>query len=95
MVYLLWKEEQKPHLPSNYGQCKRRLMSNLNKLRKDKEIYLLYNKAIMENVSKGFAHEVPEYDYNNGKHYLPHQGVIKLDPESSRVRLVYDASAHC
>ena len=93
MVNLLWKEERKLHLPSNYAQCKKRLIANLNKLKKD--IYSLYNQAIMENVSKGFAQEVNKDDYMKGKHYLPLQGVIKLDRESTRLRVVYDGSAHC
>ena len=57
-VNLLWKPERKPFLKLNYAQTYKRLTNNLTRLRKNNDIFMQYNTAIMEYVEKGFAHPV-------------------------------------
>ena len=56
---LLWKPEKKHLLASNYQQAYKRLHQNINKLKRDNELFFDYNEKIMEYVHLGFASKVP------------------------------------
>ena len=92
-VNLLWIEQNKIHLNSNYFLSHKRLTSILNRLRKDPDTFLQYNKTILDLTLKGFAHLVDENEFKKGKHYLPHKPVIKMDRETTKCRQVLDGSA--
>nr|CDJ95673.1 Retrotransposon domain containing protein [Haemonchus contortus] len=94
-VRLPYKEGHDP-LPSNKAIAMRRLHSELNKLRQQPEILRLYDKTIQDQKEQGIIEEIlndktPEGDV---LHYIPHQPVITPHKETTKLRIVFDASAH-
>ncbi|XP_065195785.1 uncharacterized protein LOC135827185 [Sycon ciliatum] len=94
MVRLPWREDHRA-LPDNYSLSEKRLQSTLKKLQKSPEILKEYNAVIQEQLQKGIIEEVPttEHDVVGEVHYLPHHPVIRQDKTTTKVRVVYDASA--
>ena len=59
------------------------------------EISRHYNDVIQEQLKQGIIEPV-EQGVNNGVgkvHYIPHHEVIRVDKETTKLRVVYDASA--
>ena len=93
-VSLPWKEHY-PLLPDNYEVAVSRLNSVLKRLRRNPELLTEYNRIIEEQSSKGIISEVDSNsEIKVGRlHYLPHHPVIREDKQTTKVRIVYDASA--
>lgn len=95
-VSLPWKEPHPP-LPDNHQLSLKRLQGLLQRLRHDRKILLEYDSiikeqeglGIIERVELGEVHEPP----GEKIHYLPHHAVVRREKETSKVRVVYDASA--
>ena len=81
-------------LPSNYDVCFHRLQSLLRKLRKEPEILAKYDEIIKEQEQAGIIQKVANLEPEpSGKvHYLAHQAVIREHAETTKVRIVFDAS---
>ena len=93
-VPLPWKEHH-PLLPDNHEVAVSRLNSVLKRLKRNPELLAEYNRIIEEQSSKGIISEVdPNAEIKVGHlHYLPHHPVIRKDKQTTKVRIVYDASA--
>ena len=93
-VALPWKEGHPP-LPSNFDLSKKRLNSLICRLRQDKEVLQDYDNIIKTQLQKGIIEEVDSKNIGiiGQTHYLPHHAVVKKDRETTKVRVVYDASA--
>ena len=91
-VGLPWKVGHKP-LPSNYQGSMIRLKSQIRKLKKNPEALDKYNEVIREQLQTGIIEQVSELEQTDSCHYLPHQAVCREDAETTKVRVVYDASA--
>ena len=87
--------ESHPILHDNYEVCDRRLQSLLTRLTKEPEILREYDSVIKEQLSRGIVEEVSEN--NTGEvgevHYLAHHPVVRNDKQTTKVRVVYDASS--
>ena len=93
MVSLPWKESM-PHLPDNYMLCRRRLAGLLKRLNQDPQLLRQYDGVIRDQLCQGVVEVVPSSDEAEGRvHYLPHHAVIRRDKETTKLRIVYDASA--
>ena len=69
-----------------------RLKSVLGKLKKDPKKFEKYDHIIKEQLAEGIIER--ETSQPNGKeYYIPHKPVIRKSPESTKMRIVYDASA--
>lgn len=92
-VRLTFKE--KPVLVNNISQAKQRFYQLERKLLKQKEECQAYCDAIQEFYDNGDIEEVPlhEIDMKDEVYYLPHRGVFKWDRETTKCRIVFDASA--
>ena len=90
-VNLPWKEPH-PMLPDNYNLSKSRLMSLLSRLRRDPEVLKEYHAVIQEQLNTGIVERVEEGGAGE-VHYLAHHPVIHQDKQTTKVRVVYDASA--
>ena len=93
-VSLLWKEHH--HLlPDSYEVAVSHLNSVLKCLRRNPELLAEYNRIIEEQSSKGIISEVDSNsEIKVGRlHYLPHHPVIREDKQTTKIRIVYDASA--
>ena len=56
---------------------------------------LEYDSTIQDQIEKGIVEQVLETDevFCGRIHYLPHHAIIRQDRETTKVRIVYDASA--
>ena len=89
-VSLPWKEFHEP-LTDNYHLCVGRL---LRRLKNEPEILSQYDSTIQEQLAKGIIEPVPpDEKTSNLVHYLPHHGVVRSDKATTKLRIVYDASA--
>ena len=93
-VSLPWKESHPP-LPDNYDLALRGLNGLLRRLRQSPEILHQYNDVIQDQVRKGIVEAVVEPRERDARqvHYLPHHAVLREDKETTKLRVVYDASA--
>ena len=93
-VRLPWRESHPP-LPSNYHLCLRRLNGLIKQLRQDPTLFKEYNAVIQEQVNKGIVEVVhrSEVEGDSTTHYIPHHAVIRRDKDTTKLRIVYDASA--
>ncbi len=90
-VGLPWKVAHQ-QLPSNYANSVARLKSLTNKLKQTPEIFDKYNEVISQQVKDGIVEQVSELEPAGKIHYLPHRAVIREDAETTKLRVVYDAS---
>ena len=91
-VKLPWKMGHKP-IPTNYSVSLSRLKSQLRRLKATPEILEGYDNIIKEQLDNGIIEEVSELETSTKTSYLPHQAVIRQDAETTKLRVVYDASA--
>jgi hypothetical protein len=92
-VKLPWKQGHEP-LPSNYVNSLARMQNQLRKLRKDPEVLADYDAIIKDQLKTGVIEPVAALEKPSDKlHYLPHQVVIRKDAKTTKIRIVYDASA--
>ncbi len=85
-----------PPLPTNYQLAYRRLCSLVRRLHSENESYLrpLYQKIFEEQESEGIIEKVDENtETGDIQHYIPHQPVVQMQRETTKLRIVYDASA--
>ena len=90
-VSLPWKAGYGP-LPYNYQTCVARLKSQVKKLRQDPEIFKKYDEIISEQVDTGVVSKVSDMEKAEKISYLPHSAVVREEAETTKVRIVYDAS---
>ena len=90
-----WRNEDQNLLPENYELSLGRLKSSMKRLEKDPDLLRRYDEIIKTQVEKGIIEKVDasEVNNNNRKHYIPHHVVIKPDNATTKLRIVYDASA--
>ena len=84
-----------PILPDNYELSIKRLSNLLKRLNQDPEVLKEYDSVIREQLKNGIVEVVEKpADGEVGKtHYLPHHAVIRRDKATTKLRVVYDASA--
>jgi hypothetical protein len=92
-VSLPWKELHKP-LPDNFQLSLKRLKGLLHRLKQSPAILQQYDSVIRDQVKEGVVEPVPEVTTaSNLCHYLPHHAVVRSDKATTKLRVVYDASA--
>jgi hypothetical protein len=92
-VGLPWKDKV-PGMADNYQQAEKRLSSVITKLRKDPELLSEYDKVMRSQVEGGILEEVGEARPAAGmSYYMPHLPVVRKDKETTKLRVVYDASS--
>ena len=91
-VALPWKDDHTP-LPQNYELCKKRLKGLLRRLRQEPTILQEYDTIIRDQLTKGIVQVVTNPEDEGNVHSLPHHAVIRSDKNTTKVRVMYDASA--
>ena len=89
--------------PHNYDLCQRRLQGLLRHLRHNPTLIREYDSIIQNQLQQGIVDPVDQSirtDESNNEtprriHYLPHHGVIRQQKDTTKIRVVYDASARC
>ena len=93
-VHLPWKTPH-PLLPDNYDLSMKRLDNLLKRLHQDPKVLIEYDNVIKEQLQRGIVEIVQNPGEGEvGKvHYIPHHAVIRRDKSTTKLRVVYDASA--
>ena len=92
VVQLPWKRSD-VQLQDNYLLCKRRLRVLINKLRRMNKLRE-YDKILEDQRKKDLIEEVNLEMSTEKVHYLPHFVVLKEDSSTTKMRIVYCASAY-
>ncbi|XP_065891682.1 uncharacterized protein [Dysidea avara] len=93
LVQWPWKESPQL-LPENYQLAVGRLKSTLNRLKRNPRLLEMYSAVIQEQVDRGVIEKVSgEVVQGEVKHCIPHHAVITPTKNTTKVRVVYDASA--
>ena len=88
---LLWKPNT-DSLPNNKAGSLARLGKLVQKLERKPELFQQYRDIINDQKDQGTVEKASE-DPQGREFYLPHKPVVKESAESTKVRVVYDASA--
>ena len=87
-----WKEEQ-PDLPDNRALALGRLKSLVSRMRNNPELLQKYDDIITDQREKGIIDKAGSESNILIKHYIPHHTVVNPTKATTKVRVVYDASA--
>ena len=64
------------------------------RLRQDPEILKEYDRTFKDQLEKGIIEVVPEVESQPAQtHYLPHHAVVRCDRTTTKLCIVFDASA--
>ena len=89
-----WKNEFVESPPDNYQLALGRLRSQTKRMAKTPDIITKYNDIILNQLNKGIIEVVEDTNLDSCKvHYLPHHAVLKDYSNTTKVRVVFDASA--
>ena len=91
-VSLPWKET-KSNLQNNYDLALNRLKNTEKRLQRERDVGEKYKETINSYLEKGYVHKVLDKEANSNGWYLPHFPVVKPERETTKVRIVFDASA--
>ena len=94
-VGLPWKENHDP-LPSNYDLSFKRMKGQIKRLSKDPALLAEYDSIIKAQEKTGIIEKVSPNESISTEskiHYVPHQAVVRKDATTTKLRIVYDASA--
>ena len=82
-------------LPDNYQLSLKRLYGLLRQLQQDPEILQEYNSIIQKQLHDRIVQKVENTEpMGSGRvHYLLHHAVVRQDKETTKLRIVHDASA--
>jgi hypothetical protein len=87
-----WREENPP-LPVNRELAYGRLKSCVKRMRDKHDLMTKYDKVIKDQLQKGIIEKVDDTMMEGKKHYIPHHAVLTLQKTTTKLRVVYDASA--
>ena len=94
-VSLPWRPNQS-QLPTNLELARKRLQGLLKRLRQHPEVQQEYHAVIQEQLRLGIVEKCSDQlrqSSNDTIHYLPHHAIIRTDKQTTKLRIVYDASA--
>ena len=95
-VPLPWKPNHEL-LPDNYTNCFKRLQTLLTGRGNSTELLENYDKKIKQQEIDGIIERIKHDKVTmsaGNVHYLPHHAVVRPDKETSKLRIVYDASSN-
>ncbi|CAJ0601787.1 unnamed protein product [Cylicocyclus nassatus] len=89
-------KESHPPLPTNKAIATKRLVNILQSLKSKSDLLEKYDDIIKDQFHKNIIEEVISNSIDEGKriHYIPHQPVITPQKETTKLRIVFDASSH-
>lgn len=88
---LLWKPRV-DHLPSNERGSRARLTKLVQRLERKPDLLKQYQEIIEDQERQGIIEKAPQ-ESEQKIFYIPHKPVVKESAETTKVRIVYDASA--
>ena len=93
-VQLSWREGHWP-LPSNYQLSLKRLTGLICRLQQNPALLQEYDVVIRDQLDRGIIEPVkePQSRDRGNTHYIPHHVVVRREKETTKLRVVFDASA--
>lgn len=95
IVPLPFKSEDKPEFPGSREIALRRFHLLEQRLLKNPELYQAYKDFLMDYIDNQHMSAVDVADVAKGDYYIPHHCVIRPESETTKLRVVFDASAVC
>ena len=95
VVPLPFKQDH-PLIPDNYTTVHHRLGSLVRRLKKSPDILREYDRVIKEQLRSDVIQVVDEEEVEpqpGAVHYIPHREVVRDDKNTTKLRVVYDASS--
>lgn len=89
---LPWKTET-GGLPTNFNIAHKRLRAVVTKLKKEPIVMEEYERILQDQLKEGIIEQIPDASSTKVEHYLPHLPVVRPSAESTKVRIVFDASS--
>ena len=89
---ILWKDNCED-LSSNKSGSLARLNNLLKRLRSNPTLFKQYNDIFRQQLEDGIIEKVSDKKSNGREYYIPHKPVVRSNAESTKVRIVFDASA--
>ena len=88
-------KEHHPTIPDNHTVSVKRLERLVHRLQEQPTLLAEYHSIIQDQIKKGVVEPIdPQVIPKAGNvHYLPHREVVRTDKNTTKVRVVYDASA--
>jgi len=83
------RKYENPYLTDNFGVAIRRMRSLVRHFEKDKKLLARYNEG---QVRQGVIERASDDNQHTLKHYLPHHPVLMPAKNTTKLRVVYDAS---
>ncbi|KAK0390240.1 hypothetical protein QR680_019408 [Steinernema hermaphroditum] len=96
-VQFPWKEDICADLPTNFSIALHRLRSVLRTYKSQPKVLDQYDGVFQDQLNQGIIMEVGPEERRSPKgilHYLAHQAVLTPQKETTKLRIVFDASAH-
>ena len=82
-----------PVLSDNFELAEKRLRNTLKRLKSNPKLLKLYDDVFQEQKQFGIIEPANKTGTSGETHYLPHHAVIKENKQTSKVRIVFDASS--
>ena len=89
---LIWKSDIS-ELPNNKAGSRARSGKLMQRLERQPELYDKYEKILIDQEEQGIIEKVSNENPIKREFYLPHRAVVRDTAESTKVRIVFDASA--
>ncbi|XP_077553403.1 uncharacterized protein LOC144168258 [Haemaphysalis longicornis] len=92
---LPWKPLNR-QLETNETVARQRLLKLTRPLGSNTDRLVQYDEALREYIEKGYAERVPESEVEVSSrpvYYMPHRAVYRPDSSTTKIRIVFDASA--
>jgi len=86
-------KEKNPNLPTNLGLAVGRLKSLLQRFKDQPDLLPEYEKILTDQESLGIIEEVTDMSSKHRVHYVPHHFVVDRSRATTKMRMVFDASA--
>ena len=86
-------KEYHPVLPDNYDLSLKRLQALKLRLANDEILLRKYDQIFQDQFNEGIIEEVSSEGFIGSTTYLPHKEVVKNESSTTKVRIVFDASA--
>ena len=93
-VCIPWIKDNQ-NLPDSYRMALQRLQNTEKRLQKLPYIARAYSDIIDQYITKGYVRKVPDTERSKSKWYLPHFPVLRPNKDTTKTRVVFDASAKC
>jgi len=92
IVSLPWRSNL-TQLPSNLNLATKQLQGLVKRLNQHPEVGREYHAIMQEQLRQGIIEKVQPGQTTGRMHYLPHHAIIRKDKQTTKLRIVYDASA--